>query len=327
MKELIEFLESRGLYNDDFKKDNTLLNLGYTKIDDSGVKELAEVLKHNFTVTALYLDYSGINDKGVKELAEMLKVNTTLTTLGLSNNNISNLGAMELLEVLKFNSTVSISVYQNNIGKSEKNLIDSYSQRNKNLAERKALNTKFLENDQLQKLSDELSNKIINNITINTKDKTIILDTIQDILQKAKFFTSKIYIKQIESSFQELLDSKPTKAKVMKMEEDIDNLIEQQTITIFNESINKLNYKIANDTTINIKDKAIIEDTMVNITDKAKKFNNIIELEKIITFMQKLFVGQPKKIGFIMAAELIDNCLIEQQNDDISLAGSDATFG
>ena len=61
-------------------------------IDDDLAAEIADMLKSNTTLTALYLGDNQIGAAGTGQLAEALKSNTTLTTLrlGIKNDQIEN---------------------------------------------------------------------------------------------------------------------------------------------------------------------------------------------------------------------------------------------
>ena len=71
-------------------------------IGDEEVKEIAEALKTNTTLTKIDLpnnnwsgfrglrDYNDIGDEGAKVLAEALKINTTVTEINLEGNSNNN---------------------------------------------------------------------------------------------------------------------------------------------------------------------------------------------------------------------------------------------
>ena len=58
-------------------------------LQDVGVKALAEALKTNSTLEALYLEDTGVGDVGAQALAETFKVNTTLEIVSLYSTNIT----------------------------------------------------------------------------------------------------------------------------------------------------------------------------------------------------------------------------------------------
>ena len=192
----------------------------------------------------------------------------------------------------------------------------------------------FSENVNLQKLTDELNNKIADNITINNRDKAIMIDTVKVISQKLKFIISKIDKKEIATSLEELINNKPTKVKIMIIEERIDELMEQQNtivdqlVSIFQESVNKVGFKIANDNIINNRDKAIMKDALENIIEKAKELNDIVDVEKINVNIKKLIIDKPTKVKIMKIEEQIEELIAQQNiNDDVSVLGSDNMFG
>ncbi|BBJ31847.1 hypothetical protein RAS_09560 [Rickettsia asiatica] len=62
MKELIEFLDKRGLKDkaDSLRKGGTMLALGGGDIGEQGARELARTLKANNSLTELYLSNNNI---------------------------------------------------------------------------------------------------------------------------------------------------------------------------------------------------------------------------------------------------------------------------
>ncbi|WP_342269845.1 leucine-rich repeat domain-containing protein [Rickettsia endosymbiont of Orchestes rusci] len=119
MKELIEFLEKRGLEEeaDNLRNGDTHLDLYGNNIDEVGAKELAAALKSNNSLTYLNLWNNNIGDVGAKFLAAALKSNNSLTYLDLNSNNIGKVGAKELAVALKSNNSLTyLYLGGNNIG-------------------------------------------------------------------------------------------------------------------------------------------------------------------------------------------------------------------
>ena len=79
----------------------TKINLYDNKIEDEGLKFLAELLKTNSTLTSIDLRINYIGDEGVEFLAEALKENNTLTSIDLASNNIGAEGVEFLAKALK----------------------------------------------------------------------------------------------------------------------------------------------------------------------------------------------------------------------------------
>ncbi|QQV74491.1 hypothetical protein H6P87_00025 [Rickettsia tillamookensis] len=136
MKELIKFLEERGLKKqaDSLRNGRTELDLWWCKIGDTDVLALAEaiadspisglVLGHNqmgnFGVIALanvitnnnfiaYLDLrdNQIGDDGVEVLAKAITHNSSITDLDILMNQIGNIGAIALAKVIKNNNFIT----------------------------------------------------------------------------------------------------------------------------------------------------------------------------------------------------------------------------
>jgi len=75
-------------------------------VQDSGAKQLAEVLKQNSSLQHIDLCGNHIGDEGAKAFAEALKVNSTLRKLDLINNKIGEEGAYALRDALMVNTTL-----------------------------------------------------------------------------------------------------------------------------------------------------------------------------------------------------------------------------
>ncbi|WP_342270589.1 leucine-rich repeat domain-containing protein [Rickettsia endosymbiont of Orchestes rusci] len=198
----------------------TSLNLSYNNIGKLGAKELANVIRFNTSLTSLDLRSNNIGELGAKDIANVIRSNTSLTSLDLDSNSIGNAGAKELAAALQSNNSLTyIDLYGNKIGDEEKKLIAGYLQRNKNIAET---------NDKFQKLTDELNAKVAKDA--NIKDKSTMESTIKVISQKTKFLINKTDIEQVTVNIQELLANKLMKSKLIAIEEQLDELIEQQNI-------------------------------------------------------------------------------------------------
>lgn len=78
------------------------------------MKNLAEALKKNTTLTALRFFLSDVGDEGARTLATALYVNTTLTTLDLKSSGIGNEGAKAIAAALRENTTIAELNLQHN---------------------------------------------------------------------------------------------------------------------------------------------------------------------------------------------------------------------
>ena len=75
-------------------------------VQNSGAKQLAEVLKQNSTLKHIDLCGNNIGNEGAKAFAEALAINSTLKKLDLHNNKIGEEGAYALRDALKVNTTL-----------------------------------------------------------------------------------------------------------------------------------------------------------------------------------------------------------------------------
>ncbi|WP_425363971.1 hypothetical protein [Candidatus Tisiphia endosymbiont of Hybos culiciformis] len=109
MKDLAEGLKDN--------KSITTLYLQNNKIGDAGAKDLAKPLKDNKSITTLDLSNNQIGAAEAKDLAEALKINQSITTLNLGGNQIGAAGAKDLAEALKVNKSITnLSLNSNQIG-------------------------------------------------------------------------------------------------------------------------------------------------------------------------------------------------------------------
>ncbi|MCC8418063.1 MAG: ankyrin repeat domain-containing protein [Rickettsia endosymbiont of Glossina mortisans submortisans] len=84
--------------------------------------------------------------------------------------------------------------------------------------------------DGFQKLADGINDKVATNIVINAKDKAIIKDTIEEIIHKAKGLNNTTDIDKITASMQGLIVDKSTKLKIMTIENQLNEIIDNQNI-------------------------------------------------------------------------------------------------
>ncbi|WP_342270462.1 leucine-rich repeat domain-containing protein [Rickettsia endosymbiont of Orchestes rusci] len=141
MKELIEFLEKRGLKEEagNLRNGATTLSLYTNNIGELGAKEISNALKENKSLTLLNLQSNNIGELGAKEISNVIRSNKSLTSLDLQSNNIGDLGAKEISNALKENKSLTLlNLQSNNIGEATLDTIDGYLQRNKTIAEKKA---------------------------------------------------------------------------------------------------------------------------------------------------------------------------------------------
>ncbi|KJV81273.1 hypothetical protein RHORCCE3_0456 [Rickettsia hoogstraalii str. RCCE3] len=85
--------------------------------------------------------------------------------------------------------------------------------------------------DGFQKLAEGINDKVATNIAINTKDKAIIKDTIENIVNNIKVLNNITDIDKITASIQELIVDKSTKFKIITIENQLNEIIDNQNIT------------------------------------------------------------------------------------------------
>lgn len=87
---------------------NTLkFSSSYGEVTPVGAYHLANMLRHNTTITSLDLHRSQIQTQGAIDIMDALKVNTTLTHLTLTDNMIDHRGTQYIAEVLQYNFTLT----------------------------------------------------------------------------------------------------------------------------------------------------------------------------------------------------------------------------
>lgn len=196
----------------------TNLYLGENNIGIIGIKAIIEASKFNNNIVYLDLHNNNISNEEVKLISEFLTNNRTLKHLDILGNKITPEGVKVIIEALRENTTIThIDLEQDNIDNTSKVIIEKYLQRNKNLIS-------------FQKLADGINDKVDTNIAINAKDKAIIKDTIEEILHKAKELNNTTDIDKITASMQGLIVDKSTKLKLMIIENQLSEIIDNQNI-------------------------------------------------------------------------------------------------
>lgn len=85
-----------------------IVDLGFNRISDKGIVEIARGLESNCTLESLYLSGNEITKEGAKMIAKALKRNRSLRRLYLSGNEIGPEGAIALAEMLETNTTLEV---------------------------------------------------------------------------------------------------------------------------------------------------------------------------------------------------------------------------
>jgi Ran GTPase-activating protein (RanGAP) involved in mRNA processing and transport len=101
---------------------NGELRLGNQELNIEDIRDLAEALKDNETVTKIILAYNNIGSEGAEALANMLKDNNTITHVDLGHNNIGPEGAKALAKTLGLKvvtgkeKLIGLNLFDNKIG-------------------------------------------------------------------------------------------------------------------------------------------------------------------------------------------------------------------
>ncbi|KAG0311509.1 hypothetical protein BGZ99_010121, partial [Dissophora globulifera] len=137
-------------------------------IEEKDLKELADALKINATLTTLNFTHSSIGDNGAQMLLEALKANSTLTTLNLRSNSIGLIGAQALSKLLKINSSLTtLHLDSNSIGDDGAQVLSTALEANS------ALTTLDLENNSIESIGARALAVVIKlNSTLTTLDLT-----------------------------------------------------------------------------------------------------------------------------------------------------------
>ncbi|QQV75106.1 hypothetical protein H6P87_00651 [Rickettsia tillamookensis] len=86
-----------------------------------------------------------------------------------------------------------------------------------------------------QESVNDITSIIINDTTISAKNKLIMEGTVKDITDKTAILYSAVEIEKITIEMQKLIVDKPTKVKLMTIEEQVDELIENQHQDMIND--------------------------------------------------------------------------------------------
>ena len=99
------------------KGETSLVKLSFSNVRNFPVIRICEFITRNKTLNYLSLHKCDVSDAVIKDLAEALKSNTTLTELNLSANYCRLGGALELSLMLKENKTLrTLDLSHNEIG-------------------------------------------------------------------------------------------------------------------------------------------------------------------------------------------------------------------
>lgn len=85
----------------------TTLNLSFSRLRDSDVKNISSLLKNNLSnLTDLNLCSTGLSPEGLGYISDVLKTNTSIRKLNLSHNTLGNSSYLFLIEGIRSNSTL-----------------------------------------------------------------------------------------------------------------------------------------------------------------------------------------------------------------------------
>nr|WP_253308603.1 tetratricopeptide repeat protein [Rickettsia endosymbiont of Ceutorhynchus assimilis] len=302
-QELISLLKKMGaiIQADNLNNGDTSLNLQQNNLTNKEVAQIAKALKSNIALTSLTLRSSS---KGIELITDALKINTVLTSLNLEENKDS-----------KVKKIFSSLIWNTN---TREKAINEYLQRNiilkeENNPQAEALNAYgniYCAQKEYYRAIEYYNEAIIispkplyisnkKNAKKNYK-KEQSQSSNQVILVVKKENDQKAAIKIIEKPLYE--ENKINAEKNLAAEGDV-----------FEKIANEINVKIANNTTINAKDKTIMEDTIKDIPQKTKLLTNKTDIDQIINSLQKLLTDKLVKSKLMAIDEQLDE-LIERQN-------------
>lgn len=124
------------------KSDHTVteINLWENNLSVAGVRTIGNALEVNQTVQQIDLWKNNLGDEGAKVIAKVLEVNCTLNQIDLSDNAISIVGARALADAMKANRVVTrMNLSRNNLGGEGAQIlreIDGYLKRNIKISKR-----------------------------------------------------------------------------------------------------------------------------------------------------------------------------------------------
>lgn len=112
-----------------------VLDLGTTGLEGH-IEPITNALYANQSLRTLKLTANKVDDSGAKLLAEMLRSNTSLVSLNLAFNNIGDLGLSQMGEALKLNSSLrSLHLFHNAFGEEGRSSFAMALEQNWNLVE------------------------------------------------------------------------------------------------------------------------------------------------------------------------------------------------
>mmetsp|Transcript_5792 Transcript_5792/g.6677 ORF Transcript_5792/g.6677 Transcript_5792/m.6677 type:complete len:249 (+) Transcript_5792:181-927(+) len=83
-----------------------ILDVGYNRISQDGVKSLAKLMKTNNSIVTLNLRYNNLRDTGILYLSQILETNEKIKVVDFSSNKIGDRGAGYMAKVLKTNKNL-----------------------------------------------------------------------------------------------------------------------------------------------------------------------------------------------------------------------------
>ncbi|CAF1287359.1 unnamed protein product [Rotaria sp. Silwood1] len=89
----------------------TTLKVPSNEIGDKGVEYLADALQNNMALVVLDLNFNKIGDVGVQYLADAVNNNMTLTKLDMGSNKIGEKGCQNLANALRYNRAKDIYLH------------------------------------------------------------------------------------------------------------------------------------------------------------------------------------------------------------------------
>nr|WP_253310125.1 ankyrin repeat domain-containing protein [Rickettsia endosymbiont of Ceutorhynchus assimilis] len=203
-----------------------------------------------------------------------------------------------------------------------------------------------------EKIIEEMTTKLKGNTTISEKDKDIMQDSINRIVSKVQSLANKTDIETITEIIKELVNGKITKARLGVVEEDIDQLIEQQSkpshdvivnkvtmemlvdledkidettkidsltridqLSIFKLVVAKVITNLENDKTITANNKVSMQNSINEIISGVSRLTNVSDIEKITASMKEFTTGGITKDKLIDLEGELDIIIVLQMNE------------
>ncbi|WP_156138549.1 ankyrin repeat domain-containing protein [Rickettsia hoogstraalii] len=184
-----------------------------------------------------------------------------------------------------------------------------------------------IQEENIYSLLVEMINKLGNASNIRENEKDIIQNNILNKIKKLE--ENNINLENIVKSMQNIIKSnKITKGMLMDLEEEIDEIMQQQTVTdnhicidklnIFQQIVAEINIKLQKDNTIATSNKSEMQNTINIIMKKVPTLTNVSDIEKITAIMKELTTGRITKGKLIDIEEEVEELILQHLNKEMN---------